>query len=265
MAIVEERLQHISTTIDKLAKAGDEDVAASLDSNIREVTQAADNLQRECAALESELDRIEAMLNLLTTRNNESTSELNALAAIGEDVGEASHIVVNRKEAIWAQQQQCQILREKLGDVSSGATKEYTPRTEPLAYESVQWVNEGVQAVTVDTLPEPEGINDASDFKKVPLEEMASGIRRLQEMTPTITSGIGASSDYWAKHDRQKGLAYSEGYQKIYDAFYGGDAIKIDVDGSNFNIINGRHRIWLAKRLGVATLPMRVTRKATKN
>lgn len=87
MAIVEERLQHISTTIDKLAKAGDEDVAASLDSNIREVTQAADNLQRECAALESELDRIEAMLNLLTTRNNESTSELNALAAIGEDVG----------------------------------------------------------------------------------------------------------------------------------------------------------------------------------
>lgn len=69
-------------------------------------------------------------------------------------------------------------------------------------------------------------------------------------MTPTITSGIGASSDYWAKHDRQKGLAYSEGYQKIYDAFYGGDAIKIDVDGSNFNIINGRHRIWLGQTTG---------------
>ena len=57
-------------------------------------------------------------------------------------------------------------------------------------------------------------------------EEMASGIETSENDAHNYC-GIGASSDYWAKrHDRQKELAYSKAI-KIYDAFYGGDAMKL--------------------------------------
>ena len=123
------------------------------------------------------------------------------------------------------------------------------------------WQEMGVTPVTLDVLPLPEGIQGEEDFHKVSLEEMRHGLLRLQEMLPTIERGECVSSDYWAAQDRAQGLAYAEGYQRIYDAFYGTDAIRVVQEGVRYDIINGRHRLWLARKMGIAVLPMHVTRR----
>jgi exonuclease VII small subunit len=123
------------------------------------------------------------------------------------------------------------------------------------------WVDEGVRFVSVADLPEPAGVSGGADFRKISEPEMRAGIEKLQEMRPVIESGPGASSDYWADYDRRRGLEYVGGYQRVYEAFYGDDCIKVNDDGGSYDIDNGRHRIWLAKRMGVGQLPMRIIKR----
>jgi hypothetical protein len=123
------------------------------------------------------------------------------------------------------------------------------------------WNDEGIKFVNVADLPEPEGISGSADFRKVPADEMRAGLAKLAEMRPQIENGTGATIDYWADRDRQLGLDYHGGYQRIYEAFFGADCIKVNQDADRYDVDNGRHRIWLAKRLGVEQLPMRVVRR----
>ncbi len=126
---------------------------------------------------------------------------------------------------------------------------------------SGRWVERGVGMGDVADLPMPEDISNALDFQKVPMDEMKAGLRRLQEMLPTIESGVGASKEYWAERDQELGLDYPNGYLRIYEAFYGHDAVRVEKSGSNYEIVNGRHRVWLAKLMGIGQLPISVVEK----
>ena len=125
------------------------------------------------------------------------------------------------------------------------------------------WVDRGIVDVPVAALPEPEGVEDASDFEKATPEELKVGLMRLQEMKPMIESGEGANTDYWREFDRQRGLVHPHGYLKVYESFYGSDAIRLDKDGDRYDIVWGRHRIFMAKRMGIDTLPARVKEKVS--
>lgn len=133
-----------------------------------------------------------------------------------------------------------------------------TPGQEQVKSDDCQWVNRGIQDVAVADLPDPEGISDESDFSKVSMQEMEIGLQRLQEIKPLVDNGVGANSDYWANYDQAHKLDYVHGYQRVYEAFYGAQPIKVYKDGSTYDINGGRHRIWLAKRMGISILPMRV-------
>jgi hypothetical protein len=115
-----------------------------------------------------------------------------------------------------------------------------------------------VREVILADLPAIEDINGPGDFHKVSLIEMQAGLQRLQEMLPVIQSGAGAGSDYWADYDRAHGLDYPNGSQRVYEAFYGQDAIRVECTGEGYDVIDGRHRIWLARRMGWVRLPVRV-------
>lgn len=121
------------------------------------------------------------------------------------------------------------------------------------------WVNQGIRYVSVRELPIPEGIDGIEDFRKVTAEEMRRGVLCLQEMLPAIEVGTGANSDYWRRYDEARGLDPANGYQRIYDAFYGKDAITVTFDGEKYDIVNGGHRIWLAQQIGIDSLPMYVS------
>ncbi len=120
------------------------------------------------------------------------------------------------------------------------------------------WTNRGIQFVRVEDLPAINEISGPPDFNHATLPEVRSLIEKLQEMLPVIESGTGANSDYWSYYDAERGLAYQDGYKKVYESFFGNDCIKVNKDGDSYDIDSGRHRIWMAKQMHVEKLPMRV-------
>lgn len=131
------------------------------------------------------------------------------------------------------------------------------PSSEPGQAEEV-WEDRGIQTVRLADLPEPAGIASEDDFDRWPADEMRHGLERLQEMLPAIESGEGRDSDYWAAVDRARGFgrAGPNSYQRIYEVFYGQRAAKVLWNGSSYEIEHGHHRIWLAKRMGLESLPV---------
>ena len=126
---------------------------------------------------------------------------------------------------------------------------------------SAAWTDLGIKFVNVADLQDSEGVSGEKDFRKISESDMRSGIERLQKMKPVIESGAGANADYWADYDKKHGLDFSGGYQRVYEAFYGPDCIKVNKDKDTYDIDNGRHRIWLAKQMGVKQLPMKVVER----
>lgn len=122
------------------------------------------------------------------------------------------------------------------------------------------WQEKGICEVRVADLPQVNDIN-AAEFRKVPMEEMQAGLRRYQEMQGLLAAGHENTREHWAQMDREKGLSYPEGYQRIYESFYGMEPIRVTKDGNHYTIENGRHRIWLAKQMGIATLPASVVER----
>ena len=124
-----------------------------------------------------------------------------------------------------------------------------------------KWMELGIQDVEIHKLPNIEEITGEKDFGKVPKDVMEAGIKRYSEMKQIIDSGEGNHREYWEKIDKEKGLEYSNGYQRIYESFHGSDPIRIERDGDKHTIINGRHRVWLAKQMGIKTLPASIVER----
>ncbi|MEW6277167.1 MAG: hypothetical protein AB1758_00990 [Candidatus Eremiobacterota bacterium] len=119
------------------------------------------------------------------------------------------------------------------------------------------WEDSGIRQVRLADLP----VVDPGAFEKVTMEEMRTGLETLQSMLPEIESGQGSTSGYWADRDRQAGLSTPEGRERIFDAFFGDSAIRLEKDGDTYDIVNGRHRIWLARQMGLQSLPARVVER----
>jgi hypothetical protein len=126
------------------------------------------------------------------------------------------------------------------------------------------WKERGIVQVELDQLPVIEGIEGPEDFKKVPKDKMMRGILRLQEMSPVLRTGQGQDSDYWREHDAARGLSYEDGYQVVYDSFYGSDPIRVEHDGDSWDIASGRHRILVARELGMTSLPISLVERAER-
>ena len=265
---VEDTLQHIGEQLERLAESifrlehrGDQETAQALQPSLKEKQEGEAEAHREVSELSAELDSVQSQVAEAKTQNAQSQAEIAALQSIGENVQDELGLIRERDTALRLHEQRILALRERLGGVVAADSAAYVPRVAPPLSERIKWVDDGIRPLEVRKLGVPEGIQTAGDFHKVSEEEMRGGILRLQEMLPAIESGAGTSSDYWAAYDKQRGLEYVNGYQRVYEAFYGQDAIRVTFDGDKHDIVNGRHRVWLAQQMGIAHLPMRVIRK----
>jgi hypothetical protein len=65
------------------------------------------------------------------------------------------------------------------------------------------------------------------------------------------------NSAYFERLDRQTGRDYQNGLQRVYEAFFGGQHIRLERwrGEAKWDIINGRHRIEVARELGLEAVP----------
>jgi hypothetical protein len=121
-----------------------------------------------------------------------------------------------------------------------------------------EWVDRGIQDVPVEEVDLSDSpVQDTDDFRKVSHAEMVEGFRKLQEeVRPAVAQG--AEGDYFSRLDQERGLDYEHGYRRVYDAFYGDDAIRLDKVDDTYTVVNGYHRLAVAQELGLRTVPARV-------
>lgn len=122
----------------------------------------------------------------------------------------------------------------------------------------VKWVDRGIQDVPVDQVDLSDSpVKNTDDFRKVSYNEMIEGIHKLQEeVRPAVERG--ADGEYFSRLDEVRGLTHENGYRKVYDAFYGDSAIRLEKMGNNYDVVNGYHRLTVARELELNTVPARV-------
>ncbi|HMJ72832.1 MAG TPA: hypothetical protein VK471_05630 [Solirubrobacterales bacterium] len=103
-------------------------------------------------------------------------------------------------------------------------------------------------------------VEGPASYRKADYATVREGIQRLDEVVlPAVRRGEGVG--YFRNLDAQKGLSYERGYQRVYEAFFGDDSLRLDLrPNGTFGVTNGYHRIHLANELGLRTLPARVAR-----
>jgi hypothetical protein len=120
------------------------------------------------------------------------------------------------------------------------------------------WVDQGVQAIAVDQIDLTQSpVQGLADFHKITPQEVTIGFQKLQTVVaPAVAQGHGA--DYFAQLDVAQGLSGEDGYQHIYEVFYGGDAIRLNKVGNSYDVVNGYHRLYIARQLGLKSVPAHV-------
>lgn len=122
---------------------------------------------------------------------------------------------------------------------------------------------EWVSLSDLDLQRELEGVAGPADFKHVPYGEMRVGFERLRsQVLPLLNVTPGATSDRFRELDVNDSVPFADGLQRVFEAFFGQQDYIYFVrrpDGS-LDLINGRHRVFLARELGWAAVPARVRR-----
>ena len=125
------------------------------------------------------------------------------------------------------------------------------------------WTKKGIKDVSIDQIDVSQSnIKGPDDFTKVTYEEVKEGFKKLTDVVQPAV-GSGADEAYFSQLDDDKGLKPQQGYLAVYNAFYGTTAIKLDRVGEKFVPVNGSHRLFVARELGLKTVPAYVDSFAT--
>lgn len=111
-----------------------------------------------------------------------------------------------------------------------------------------------------------EDILDAPhDWEKVSKEVMTRGVRQLYgELLPILASNPAITRDELAGADRaagrttRGGLVHPDSLANLYDIFFAGhEPVSAELYADGFWRVNGRHRVSIARALGMTHIPAR--------
>jgi len=123
-----------------------------------------------------------------------------------------------------------------------------------------EWRDHGIIDVPVNDLPDPDSVSSPQDFNHhISWKEAQAATKQLPEIQKQVAKG--KTGDDFSAEDQAAGLDNSQGKRRIYDLYYGSDPVTVDKDGSKYDIVSGRHRIFAAKEAGLQTIPAHVREK----
>lgn len=146
-------------------------------------------------------------------------------------------------------------------DSSSEGHEQALESGKPESPQTGDWVDSGIQNVSLDAIDVQDSyVETPDDFKKVSHEEMTRGMEVLEsEVRPAVEQGFDA--DHFREVDQARGVDYAHGTQRVYEAFYGDEPIRLNRIGDRYEVVNGYHRLYVAREMGLDTVPARVIEK----
>ncbi|MCL0062522.1 hypothetical protein M1N62_06180 [Thermodesulfovibrionales bacterium] len=116
---------------------------------------------------------------------------------------------------------------------------------------------DGYRWVSLNDIDQNEILKDIK-FEKTSSERMKAGFHTLKdEILPALKEDPTRDGWYFADRDREAGRQYPDGQQRVYDAFFGQDHIRLErwEGDPYYGITNGRHRILITRELGWRSIP----------
>lgn len=116
----------------------------------------------------------------------------------------------------------------------------------------------GFALIPIASIIDADPVTGSADFDndKQDLAVLRWSVEALLDVVLGTLDGPGARQ-YLRERDAREGLTGPRSYSGCYDGFFSpGTALKMrpSADG-NFELINGRHRLWLLRRAGAAHVP----------
>jgi hypothetical protein len=221
----------------------------------RRLESAEDTLRRTCHLAKHLQDRIQAY-----QRQADKLREL----ATGETI-KARHYLRQSLEHLQT------YTSVQLSSSSGSGPSENVLINSSTSVTGAQPSNTNHQGITFTNCPLPKGyrwvgldevnlkeIPDNMKFEKIDSQEMKTGLCTLQQkVLPSIQEKPERDSGYFNDIDRKADREYQHGQQRVYDAFFGQDHIRLErLEGDPcYSITNGRHRIKIAQELGWDAIP----------
>jgi hypothetical protein len=157
---------------------------------------------------------------------------------------------------------------------SSASAASAVPPQATAADERFGRLPEGFAWVSLADLPEEDFVTDPDQFKKATRADMLRGIALLRDqILPMVNANPALNRDDFARLDQQRGTEWTaEGFvhpnslTKVWDAFLNPRRESQVVvvgrmpDGS-YDVIDGRHRLGVARELGMTAMPCKLRGK----
>jgi len=110
-------------------------------------------------------------------------------------------------------------------------------------------------------------------WRKVTPDVIRESFNALERFSPFLEGaelGTEIEARQWrdrlaAFRDETGQPLFAEKDLRYFDLYFGGDSIRIERYAGRYNIINGRHRLWLAQQEGVRRLPVFVVERVIGN
>ena len=139
--------------------------------------------------------------------------------------------------------------------------EKFKPDTKAATDRSGEWVEIGHQNISVDRIDVSDThVHSENDFSKTSFEDMQKGLGILEKEVRPLVDQRGVGKEYFEQLDRSQPLDGNISRTKIYNAFYEKEHHKIDnirvaKVGDSYKLENGYHRVYVAQKLGMRSLP----------
>ena len=97
------------------------------------------------------------------------------------------------------------------------------------------------------------------DFASRPRAAIADELAKLAQVRRWINEGATEQGLYDVDREaRAAGMPEAQSHHNVYRTYYGADAIALEWAGDRYRVLNGYHRLTVARELGWTTIPARV-------
>lgn len=192
----------------------------------------------DCSSLEATLERARALAADLR-------QALQALDVAERQFHEANARVAQAIEHLGVGGDQLDHMTDRIEVIESEMEAVGAPQARSPINSRAELELEGerFELMPLDWVEDPGLSQD--DFEKVPYSDMAEAASKLPEVTSAVRAG--------SSRDELE----ARGYRTITDSYFSRfEPVHLDWDGSHFDPVSGRHRIQVAKDIGLREIPV---------
>jgi len=215
--------------------------------------QAQMERRRALQSAEAELDNVQAWSRRVDQASGEYQIQARRLAQhVDNELPRATNMLNSKIALLWA-------YSSGIPNITTSLPSAPLSKSGASAASGISSAASDIQDVSLSDIDLSDShIKGAGDYKKVSIDQMRDGLQKLQSVVrPAVANGM--NGEQFRQLDSSLGLDYSNGYLRIYDAFYGQDSIRLAKVGNHYTVINGYHRLYLAQELGLINIPAHVS------